>query len=151
MPNIVLDRLRTQRAEQLAAMDSILENVGDDRDLVDAERSLLNVTRDRIAELDAQIEPLAAYEAMHEQHRDTVPRLPRARRDAAPSPTPAEAARSTVRRRIPRRLSPRARYRTRADRSTRPPPPACTRRALSRIKRRRIRPAFSRRRSSARS
>jgi HK97 family phage major capsid protein len=85
MANLVLERLRAQRADQMAAMDTILENVGDDRDLVDAERQLLNATRERIAELDAQIAPLADYDEMREQHRETVASLPR---PEAPAPRP---------------------------------------------------------------
>ena len=73
--NVVLERLREQRAEQIATMDAILEQVGD-RDLVDAERSLLEAARQRLAEIDAQIEPLAAFDALREAHRDTVSSTP---------------------------------------------------------------------------
>src|SRR5215471_72165 len=77
MPNPVLERLVSQRAEQMAAMDSVLNQVGDERDLVDAERSLLDASRERIAELDAQIQPLRAYEQMREAHAESVSSLPR--------------------------------------------------------------------------
>ena len=83
MPNAVLERLRDQRAEQIATMDAILSEVGEDRDLVDAERGLLERCRERIAEIDAQIEPLAAYEATRDAHQDRVASLPR------PTPTVA--------------------------------------------------------------
>src|SRR5215471_16151414 len=73
--NAVLESLREKRAEQISAMDSILAQV-DDRDLVEAERGLLEASRQRIAELDAQIEPLAAYENLREAHRDAQRELP---------------------------------------------------------------------------
>src|SRR5215831_18150272 len=73
--NAVLESLREKRAEQISAMDSILAQV-DDRDLVEAERGLLEASRQRIAELDAQIEPLAAYETLREAHRDAQRDLP---------------------------------------------------------------------------
>ena len=82
--NVVLERLREQRAEQIATMDAILEQVTD-RDLVEAERSILEACRARITELDAQIEPLAAFESMRGAHDDTVATLPR-------PTTPARAA-----------------------------------------------------------
>ena len=77
MPNAVLDRLRDQRSEQIATMDAILSQVGEDRDLVDAERGLLEASRGRLAEIDAQIEPLAAYEDMREAHNARTASLPR--------------------------------------------------------------------------
>src|SRR5215471_18026798 len=77
MPNPVLERLVSQRAEQMSAMDSVLNQVGEERDLVDAERSLLDASRERIAELDAQIQPLRQYEEMREAHSETVATLPR--------------------------------------------------------------------------
>ena len=81
--NPVLVKLQEQRAEQLAAMDSVLGQV-EDRDLVDAERSLLTACQQRIAELDAQIEPLTAYENMRETHATTVAALPRPDQMATP-------------------------------------------------------------------
>ena len=86
MPNVVLERLRDQRAEQIATMDAILEQVTD-RDLVDAERSILDAARQRIGELDAQIEPLAGFESMRAAHEDTVASLP------TPAALPAQARR----------------------------------------------------------
>lgn len=77
MPNPVLERLVAQRAEQMSAMDSVLGQVGEERDLVDAERSLLDASRQRIAELDAQIQPLRQYEEMRDAHSETVAALPR--------------------------------------------------------------------------
>ena len=75
MPNAVLERLRDARTEQIATMDAILSQVGEDRDLVDAERGLLEAARGRIAELDEQIAPLAAYEDMREAHNDRRAKL----------------------------------------------------------------------------
>jgi HK97 family phage major capsid protein len=83
MPNPVLERFRTERAEQLANMDTLLNNV-EDRDLVDAERNVLVASQQRIAELDAQIEPLASLEAMRDAHRETVGALPRPADHAQP-------------------------------------------------------------------
>jgi hypothetical protein len=71
--NPVLDRLAAQRAEQLAAMDAVLAQVGDDRDLVDAEKSLLMATQQRVEAIDAQIELLAPLEAMKAAHVDALP------------------------------------------------------------------------------
>ena len=85
MPNIVLERLREQRSDQIGTMDAILEQVTD-RDLVDAERSILESCRQRIGEIDAQIEPLAAFESVRDVHDDAVNALPR--------PVRAVAARS---------------------------------------------------------
>jgi HK97 family phage major capsid protein len=73
--NHVLESLRAQRAEQIATMDAILEQV-EGRDLVDAERGLLEAARNRIGELDAQIAPLEAFEAMRGAHAETVAGLP---------------------------------------------------------------------------
>jgi hypothetical protein len=73
--NPVLESLRAQRAEQISTLDAILDQV-DERDLVDAERSLLVAGRERIAAIDAQIEPLAAFEALRQSHADTVATLP---------------------------------------------------------------------------
>ena len=84
--NTVLERLQAQRSEQLAAMDTVLDQVGDERDLVDAERSLLTACQQRIAELDAQIKPLADYENMRETHVRTVADLPRPDQGQVPQP-----------------------------------------------------------------
>jgi len=83
MANAVLERFRAQRAEQIATMDAILEQV-DDRDLVDAERGILEGCRTRIAELDAQIEPLEEYDNLRAQHVETVAALPQRPEPARP-------------------------------------------------------------------
>jgi HK97 family phage major capsid protein len=79
--NPVLDRLRAQRAEQMSAMDAVLGQVTDDRDLVDAEKSLLTATQQRLAEIDAQIKPLADYEDMRAAHEAASAALPQPRGD----------------------------------------------------------------------
>jgi len=75
MTNPVLESLRAQRAEQISTMDAILDQV-DERDLVDAERGLLEASRARIQLIDQQIEPLAAFEALRATHDGTVAGLP---------------------------------------------------------------------------
>jgi hypothetical protein len=69
MPPIpTLDRLQEQRQEQIDFVDHLLSQVdaGDGRDLVPAERANLDAARQRLAELDEQIRPLAEFEAMRE-------------------------------------------------------------------------------------
>ena len=74
MPNAVLDRLLAQRGEQETFIDQLLARVNEeDRDLVDAERGNLEAARQRIAELDAQINPLEDFERVRTAHRANVP------------------------------------------------------------------------------
>jgi HK97 family phage major capsid protein len=94
MANAVLESLRAERAEQIAAMEAVLSQV-EGRDLVEAERNLLDRARVRIGELDAQIEPLEAFEALAQQHRDTVNALP-----APANPRPTVSAPATTRQRV---------------------------------------------------
>jgi len=75
--NPVLDRLRAERAEAVGSMDTILGNVGENRDLSDAETGLLETTRERITALDAQIAPLEEYAALRGAHELTTAALPR--------------------------------------------------------------------------
>jgi HK97 family phage major capsid protein len=92
--NAVLQILLSQRDEQIAVMDQVLNQVAerDSQDLVPAERELLDRARGRITELDAQIEPLEAYDKLAAAHtaggptpRDRVPAQPRrADNDSAP-------------------------------------------------------------------
>lgn len=74
MPNPVLVSLLTQRAEQLSTMDALLGQV-DGRDLVDAERSLLEASRQRIEAIDAQITPLQAIEELRSAHGNALEAL----------------------------------------------------------------------------
>jgi HK97 family phage major capsid protein len=68
--NAVLSILLQQRDEQIAVMDQVLNQVAerDSQDMVPAERELLDRARGRIAELDAQIEPLEAYDKLAAAH-----------------------------------------------------------------------------------
>lgn len=71
MPNAVLLSLLAQRDEQIASMDAVLSRVeAEGRDLVDAERALLDASRQRIAELDAQIGPLEEFENLRAAHAE---------------------------------------------------------------------------------
>ena len=85
--NAVLERLREQRAEQIASIDAVLAQV-EGRDMVDAERSLLEAARQRIAEIDAQIAPLEAFDELRNQHIERTGELPR-----PGDPTPAQPRR----------------------------------------------------------
>lgn len=75
MPNVVLERLHDQRAEQLSTMDALLAQV-EERDLSDAERGLLEHARVRIGEIDAQIAPLEQLEQLRGVHAERVSSLP---------------------------------------------------------------------------
>ena len=85
MSNPVLEALRAQRAEQLGTLDAILGQV-EGRDLVDAERTLLEAARQRIDAIDAQIDllqPIEDLRAAHDagspgQRGDLIPAQPRA-------------------------------------------------------------------------
>lgn len=73
MPNPVLTALVAQRAEQTQFIEQLLEKIAaDKRDMVDAERSNLEAARQRIAEIDAQIEPLEAWEKIRGAHTGTA-------------------------------------------------------------------------------
>ena len=74
MSNAVLESFKAQRAEQIATMDAILAQV-EGRDLVDAERGLLEAARGRIAALDEQIKPLEDFEALRAAHAQTASSL----------------------------------------------------------------------------
>jgi len=73
MNNPVLDRLREERAKHVEYIQTLLGRVDEDqRDLVDAETASLTSTRERIAQIDAQIEPLEEFEATRAAHAETV-------------------------------------------------------------------------------
>lgn len=73
--NPVLDRLYAERQKQVDFMDETLARVADeDRDLVDAETSNLEAARERIAELDEQIEPIEAFEQVRGASRESTGR-----------------------------------------------------------------------------
>lgn len=72
--NPVLDRLREQRESAVSAMDTLLSQA-EQREgggLSDAERSTLDTTREQIADLDAQIEPLAEFANLRSASSDAV-------------------------------------------------------------------------------
>lgn len=63
--NPVLARLEQERATQTELMDGILSQVeSESRDLVDAEVRNLEAIRERIAQIDAQLTPLRAFEEL---------------------------------------------------------------------------------------
>jgi len=78
--NIVLQRLLDERDTLVDTIENVLMQV-EGRDLTDAEQQVLERTRERIKELDAQIKPLEEYERVRDAHRDT-------RADLAPVPPP---------------------------------------------------------------
>ncbi|PKQ20181.1 MAG: phage major capsid protein [Actinobacteria bacterium HGW-Actinobacteria-6] len=70
--NPVLASLLAQRAEQTTYADQLLSRISEEnRDMVDAERSNLNATRERIAQLDEQISDLEAFEATRAAHQES--------------------------------------------------------------------------------
>jgi len=80
--NPVLIRLESQREEQIRFIEDTLARVEDEsRDLVDAETRNLEAARERIRELDAQIEPLEAFEELRATHRTTTSRYSSTSRD----------------------------------------------------------------------
>jgi hypothetical protein len=89
MPNHVLESFQSQREAEISRMDSILGQV-DGRDLSDAERGILEASRSRISELDAQIEPLEQYEVLVSRHGATLADLPR----GGPERLPAQPRRA---------------------------------------------------------
>src|SRR5215472_8175314 len=78
--NIVLQRLLDERDTLVDTIENVLNQV-EGRDLTDAEQQVLERTRERIKELDAQIHPLEEYERVRDAHRDV-------RADLAPPPRP---------------------------------------------------------------
>ena len=94
MSNPVLEALRAQRAEQLGTLDAILGQV-EGRDLVDAERTLLEAARQRIDAIDAQIDLLQPIEDLRAAHNagspgqrgDLIPAQPRAAAGTDRAPT----------------------------------------------------------------
>lgn len=82
MGNAVLERLYAQRSEQEDFIQHLLdESEKDKRDLVEAELKNISEARNRMSELDAQIEPLEAFEktrAVHQSRRPAAQARPAA-------------------------------------------------------------------------
>ena len=93
MPNVVLERMLAERGEHITTIESILGQV-EGRDLTDAEQQMLERTRERIVELDKQIEPLESWEKVKMQHNDTMAALPAARPASGVDRPPAQARRA---------------------------------------------------------
>lgn len=75
MPNAVLERLETQRAEQISFIDNLLNRVdAEGRDLTDSEQANLTATRQRIGEIDAQLAPLREFEDLRGASADGLRR-----------------------------------------------------------------------------
>lgn len=92
--NPVLDRLRAERGKQVEIMDGLLAQVeSETRDLVDAEKRNLEASRDRIKELDEQIEPLEQFEALRGTAQETTQHF----RPSAPAADGSMAARTNPR------------------------------------------------------
>ena len=93
--NAVLERLLTQRADQVRFIDELLARVdAEQRDLVPAEQHNLEAARQRIRELDEQIEPIRAFEELRGTHESTLANLRSPRRDASRSRAKRLARRS---------------------------------------------------------
>lgn len=72
-----LKRLLRQREEQEQFIKQLLDQVeSEERDLVDAERRNIDEARNRIAEIDKQIEPLETYQKQLDEHRWEIPDPP---------------------------------------------------------------------------
>lgn len=75
----VLARLMAQRAERETFIAGLLDQVEtEDRDLVEAERNLLTAARERIEQLDEQIDPLEQTARTVAAHRASTPTPPSA-------------------------------------------------------------------------
>lgn len=83
--NPVLERLQSERGRQIEFVDNTLAGAErEQRDLVEAETNNLKAAKQRIAEIDAQIEPLVQFENLRDDaHTRTAALL--GRRDGAPA------------------------------------------------------------------
>jgi HK97 family phage major capsid protein len=78
MTNAMLDRLQEERSKLIEFVDETLARANDDgRDLVDAEQRNLKTSQERVAQLDAQIEPMVKFEGI---------RASQVRMDRTPAP-----------------------------------------------------------------
>ena len=120
----------------METIENVLAQV-DGRDLTDAEQAVLARTKERIAELDAQIKPLEDYEAVRDAHHDTPTASSWAATAPSPSPAVSQPSRAapTAATAPPSMRAPVTTWSTTCGRSgswseaapTPTPPPACTR------------------------
>jgi hypothetical protein len=90
MPNAVIERLQAQRDEQLQFVDQLLNRVdADNRDLVEAERANVAAARQRVADIDTQLEPLLAFDTLRTQASNGQP-LPARTAPARTEPRPLD-------------------------------------------------------------
>ncbi len=90
MPNAVIERLQAQRDEQLLFVDQLLNRVdAEGRDLVEAERNNVASARQRVAEIDTQLEPLIAFDTLRSQASNGQP-LPGRTAPARTEPRPLD-------------------------------------------------------------
>lgn len=73
MGNPVIDSLLEQRTHQEEFIENLLNRVAEEnRDLVEAEVSNLNSAKERITQIDAQLEPLEEFEKVRGAHRENT-------------------------------------------------------------------------------
>jgi hypothetical protein len=102
--NPVLTKLYADRAEVLDSMDAVLGQI-EGRDMVDAERSLLEAAKERLELIDRQIEPLQGFESLRGAHNDALAALDVRQ---TPSRPPAQPRRADGGDRTPSYSSPGA-------------------------------------------
>jgi HK97 family phage major capsid protein len=102
--SIVLQRLLDERDQLVETIENVLAQV-EGRDLTDAEQAVLERTKQRITELDAQIKPLEDYEKVRDAHRDAradlLPGAPPPGWPGGPERVPAEPRRLDGAERVP--------------------------------------------------
>lgn len=86
-----LDRLITERTQAETSITGILDEIGEDRDISDAEMIQVRAARERIEQLDGQIEPLQALQDRFDAHGETVRNItPTVTEQRQPSAGPAD-------------------------------------------------------------
>lgn len=72
MSNLMIERLEAERGEKLRFVEQLVEQANtENRDLVKAESDNIAAARDRVKELDAQLEPLREFDALRGAHRES--------------------------------------------------------------------------------
>ena len=87
MTTPVLAALYDQREECCNTLDAVLAQI-EGRDMTDAEKTLCESTRERLETIDAQIEPLARFDALRDQHRQASAQLAAPLANGMQSPRP---------------------------------------------------------------